>query len=491
MSMNEAKPLSQIQAELDAGTYTCRDLVQHYLDQIRQTEADIQSFLDLYEDDALTQADKVDQKREQGQQIGPLEGIPIGIKDNIVIKDRRCTCASKILSEFVSPYSATVIEKLTQAGMIMIGKLNMDEFAMGSSTENSAFQKTRNPWDLQRVPGGSSGGSASAVAAGQVPVSLGSDTGGSIRQPASYCGVVGVKPTYGRVSRYGLVAFASSLDQIGPLSRYVEDSAAILDVISGQDRHDATSSAQPPLSLRSQLKSNIKGLKIAVPEELFGDTIDDKIKAQVKAALDVYTAEGATWSLVNMDAFKMAISTYYIIAPAEASSNLARYDGVRYTSRADNCKSLTEMYVKTRGEGFGDEVKRRILLGTYVLSSGYYDAYYLKAQKVRTLIKQAYDRVFKDADLVLSPTVPTTAFKIGEKVDDPLAMYASDLATIPANMAGLPAISLPCGQVDGLPVGMQLTAPAFEEQRMMDAAYGFQLLSDHHLAQPKMALAKG
>lgn len=388
--------------------------------------------------------------------------MPIGIKDNIVTKDLRTTCASKILENFDPIYDATVMRKLEEAEAITIGKLNMDEFAMGSSTETSAFKKTKNPWNLEAVPGGSSGGSAAAVSAGEVPFALGSDTGGSIRQPAAFCGVVGLKPTYGRVSRFGLVAFASSLDQIGPITRTVEDNAYLLQVISGLDPMDSTSANVEVPDYISALTGDIKGLKIAVPKEYLGEGVSRESREAVLAALKVLEGLGAEWEEVSLPHSKYGIATYYLLASSEASANLARFDGVRYGYRSDNAETLIDMYKQTRAEGFGNEVKRRIMLGTFALSSGYYDAYYKKAQQVRTLIKKDFEDVFEKYDVIIGPTTPTPAFKIGEKIDDPLTMYANDILTINVNLAGVPAISVPCGFANGLPLGLQIIGKHFD-----------------------------
>ncbi|MED4880908.1 Asp-tRNA(Asn)/Glu-tRNA(Gln) amidotransferase subunit GatA, partial [Geobacillus stearothermophilus] len=392
--------------------------------------------------------------------------------------------ASKILYNFDPIYDATVMERLNAAGAITLGKLNMDEFAMGSSTENSGFQLTRNPWDLERVPGGSSGGSAAAVAAGEVPFALGSDTGGSIRQPAAFCGVVGLKPTYGRVSRFGLVAFASSLDQIGPITRTVEDNAYLLQAIAGVDPMDSTSANVPVPNYVEALTGDIKGLKIAVPNEYLGEGVDEGVRQSVLAALAVLEKLGATWEEVSLPHSKYALATYYLLASSEASANLARFDGVRYGYRTDNAKNLIDMYKLTRSEGFGAEVKRRIMLGTFALSSGYYDAYYKKAQKVRTLIKRDFENVFERYDVIIGPTTPTPAFKIGEKTSDPLTMYANDILTIPVNLAGVPAISVPCGFVDGLPVGLQIIGKHFDESTVYRVAHAFEQATDYHKQKP-------
>lgn len=461
------------------------DLTESIFSCIETQEPIIKSYITTFKESALEKAAQLDIQFSKGEDLPLLAGIPMAIKDNMHIKDKRSTCGSKMLEHFIAPFESTAIQRLTAQGVIYTGKANMDEFAMGSSTENSAFFTTSNPWNTDCVPGGSSGGSAASVAAGEAIVSLGSDTGGSIRQPAAFCGIVGVKPTYGRVSRYGLVAFASSLDQIGPFSRHVEDAAIVLESICGQDPHDATSSNVGVPAFSKQLKKEIKGLRIAVPKELFGDAIDDAIKEKVTCALDLLVQHGASYEEVSMASLNASIATYYIIAPAEASSNLARFDGVRYTQRAKAAQNLKEMFTRTRGEFFGPEVKRRIILGTFALSSGYYDAYYLKAQKARTLIKQDFNRVFEKFDVILSPTTPTLPFKKGEHTDDPLAMYLADLATIPANMAGLPALSLPCGFVEGLPVGMQLIGKAFDESMILNVGDFYQSVTDFHTQVPK------
>lgn len=447
------------------------DLIDEAFSRINQVDGKIKAFLTLNEEGARDAARAIDED-------GPAEdtllfGMPIGIKDNLVTKGLRTTCASHILENYDPLYDATVIEKVKAQKGIMIGKLNMDEFAMGSSTENSGFAETKNPWDLDRVPGGSSGGSAASVAAGEVLFALGSDTGGSIRQPSAYCGVVGMKPTYGRVSRYGLVAFASSLDQVGPITRTVEDNAFLLEAIAGVDRFDSTSADVPVPNYSEALTGDIQGLRVAVPSEYLGAGIDESVKEKIKAAIHQLESLGAVCEEVSLPHSKYAVPTYYLIASSEASANLARFDGVRYGIRAES-GDLIEMYKKSRSEGFGDEVKRRIMLGTFALSSGYYDAYYKKAQQVRTLIKQDFEKVLEDHDVIVGPTAPTTAFKIGEKVDDPLTMYANDILTIPVNLAGIPAISLPCGLAEGLPVGLQIIGKPFDEATIYRVAHAFE-----------------
>lgn len=462
------------------------DLVDESFKRIAEVEEKVQAFLTLNEEQARAKAKQLDEKLATEKEFGLLFGMPIGIKDNIVTKGLRTTCASKILYNFDPIYDATVVERLNEADAVTIGKLNMDEFAMGSSTENSGFQLTRNPWDLERVPGGSSGGSAAAVAAGEVPFALGSDTGGSIRQPAAFCGVVGLKPTYGRVSRYGLVAFASSLDQIGPITRTVEDNAYLLQVISGLDPMDSTSANVDVPDYVSALTGDIQGLKIAVPKEYLGEGVSDEVRQSVLQALKVLESLGATWEEVSLPHSKYALATYYLLASSEASANLARFDGVRYGYRTDNAKNLMEMYKQTRSEGFGNEVKRRIMLGTFALSSGYYDAYYKKAQKVRTLIKQDFENVFEKYDVIIGPTTPTPAFKIGEKTSDPLTMYANDILTIPVNLAGVPGISIPCGFVNGLPVGLQIIGKHFDESTIYRVAHAFEQATDYHKQKPTL-----
>jgi len=465
------------------------EITQEALDRIAQLESKLKSFLCVTADRALEQARQVDAKIAAGEEIGLLAGIPIAIKDNMCTEGIRTTCGSKILENFIPPYESTVTQKLAEAGAVMVGKTNMDEFAMGSSTENSAYQVTANPWDLERVPGGSSGGSAAAGAAGEAVVSLGSDTGGSIRQPASFCGVLGLKPTYGLVSRYGLVAYASSLDQIGPFGRCVEDVAILLQAIAGHDPKDATSLNLPVPDYVSALKPSLRaksGIKIGVIKETFGEGLDPIVEQTVTKAISVLQELGAEIQVVSCPRFRYGLPTYYVIAPSEASANLARYDGVKYGFRHPDAENLIEMYQKTRAQGFGAEVKRRIVVGTYVLSAGYYDAYYLKAQKVRTLIKEDFDRAFSQVEVLVCPTAPSTAFKAGEKTADPLSMYLSDLMTIPVNLAGLPGISVPCGFDDqGLPIGMQLIGKPLGESRLLEVANAYEKATDWHNYKPK------
>ena len=485
MSLFDHK-VSELQQMLQSKEISVRDLVSESYSRIKDVDGKVQAFLTLDEENAWKKADELDAKLAQGEAKGPLFGMPIGIKDNIVTKGLRTTCASKILDNFDPIYDATVMERLQQNETITIGKLNMDEFAMGSSTENSAFQKTANPWDLTAVPGGSSGGSAAAVAAGEVPFSLGSDTGGSIRQPASYCGVVGMKPTYGRVSRYGLVAFASSLDQIGPITRNVEDNAYLLQAIAGIDPMDGTSAHIEVPDFTKALTGDIKGLKIAVPKEYLGEGVSPEVRQSVLDSLKVLESLGASYEEVSLPHSKYALSTYYILSSSEASANLSRFDGVRYGHRTENAENLLEMYKKTRAEGFGDEVKRRIMLGTFALSSGYYDAYYKKAQKVRTLIKNDFEKVFDQYDVIVGPTAPTPAFKMGEKMSDPLTMYANDILTIPVNLAGVPGISVPNGFSNGLPLGLQIIGKHFDESTVYKVAHAFEQATDFHKQKPSL-----
>lgn len=474
--------ISKFQALYRRKDITAVSLLDHFYTETLPKDADISSVISHTKTVAYEIAREVDKRRERGDALPPLAGVPIGIKDNIHIAGERTTCGSKMLQNFVAPYDATVIKKCKDSLLLPVVKLNMDEFAMGSSTENSAFFPTKNPRNITRVPGGSSGGSAAAVAAGLLPITLGSDTGGSIRQPAAFCGVTGLKPTYGRVSRYGLVAFASSLDQIGPIATTAAECAAVLDVISGFDPKDATSANRAFVPL-SELKPSQKSLRIGVPKELMGKEIDPEVRACVESAIAWYEKKGHHITWITMPSFSAAVATYYIIAPAEASSNLARYDGVRYGYRAEKTGSLREMMAKSRGYGFGPEVKRRIVLGTYVLSAGYYDAFYGKAQAVRQMITQDFQTAFCDVDVLLTPTTPTVAFPLGAHSSDPLSMYLADIATIPVNMAGLPALSLPCGISEGLPVGMQLIGRHFDEQTLLELAHQFQLETTHHLSE--------
>lgn len=480
------KKLTELHDLLQKKEITVSDLVDESFQQIGKVEQDVQAFITLDEDKAREKAKALDEKLGTEEANGLLFGMPIGIKDNIVTKDLRTTCASKMLENFDPIFDATVMEKLNNAGMITIGKLNMDEFGMGSSTETSYFKKTRNPWNPDRVPGGSSGGSAAAVAAGEVPFALGSDTGGSIRQPAAFCGVVGLKPTYGRVSRYGLTAFASSMDQIGPITRNVEDNAYILQAISGVDPMDATSADLEVPNFAAALTGDVKGMKIAVPKEYLGEGVDAAVKQSVLDALKVLEKLGGEWEEVTMPHSEYGLAAYYLLSSAEASGNMARFDGVRFGYRSPNSKNLIDLYKNSRAEGFGEEVKRRIMLGTFVLSSGNYDVYYQKAMKVRTLIKKDFEEIFAKYDVILGPTTPTPAFKFGEKMTDPLTMYANDIFAIPVSLAGVPAISVPCGFVDGLPVGLQIIGKHFDEATVYRVAHAFEQATDFHKQKPQL-----
>ncbi|MEA5583125.1 Asp-tRNA(Asn)/Glu-tRNA(Gln) amidotransferase subunit GatA [Nodularia harveyana UHCC-0300] len=482
--------IRELHAQLIKKECSAVEITEKALARIQALEPKLHSFLHVTTEKALEQARSVDAKIAAGEEIGLLAGIPIGIKDNLCTQGIPTTCASRILENFVPPYESTVTQKLIDAGAVIIGKTNLDEFGMGSSTENSAYQITANPWDLSRVPGGSSGGSAAAVAADECVVSLGTDTGGSIRQPAAFCGVVGIKPTYGLVSRYGVIAYASSLDQVGPLGRTVEDAAIALNAIAGYDPQDSTSLKVDIPNYISNLKPNFrpKGkLRIGVIKETFGDGLDSVVEQAVTKAIDVLQGLGAEVHIISCPNFRYGVPSYYIIAPSEASANLARYDGVKYGFRAEDADNLLSMYTRTRSTGFGTEVKRRIMIGTYALSAGYYDAYYLKAQKVRTLIKQDFENAFKTVDVLVSPTAPTTAFKAGSKISDPLSMYLNDLMTIPVNLAGLPALSLPCGfDEQGLPIGMQLIGQVLREDQLFQVAYAYEQSTNWLINQPKL-----
>lgn len=464
--------LHKLYASGEAGpSEVCREI----LDRIERDNERLNAYITINRESALKRAAAMDADIQEAIRRKPLAGVPVAVKDNMVITGVRTTCGSRILGDYVPPYTATAVRKLEDAGAIIIGKTNLDEFAMGSSTENSAFGPVRNPVKEEFVPGGSSGGSAVAVAAGHMPIALGSDTGGSIRLPASFCGVVGLKPTYGRVSRYGLVAFASSLDQIGPFANSVSDAARALQVISGHDRCDSTSANVTVPDYLSALNGDVKGLRVGVPPECFGEGLDPEVKEKVEAGIRKLAARGAEIVEVGLPHTKYVIAVYYIVATAEASSNLARFDGVRYGFRAEDARSLSEMYRKTRDEGFGAEVKRRIMLGTFVLSSGYYDAYYEKAQRVRSMLVNDFAEAFRKCDVIATPTAPTPAFKIGEKSDDPLAMYLNDIYTVTINLAGVPAISVPCGRSSaGLPIGLQLIGNHFDEARLLNAAYAYE-----------------
>ncbi|MCC3358823.1 Asp-tRNA(Asn)/Glu-tRNA(Gln) amidotransferase subunit GatA [Bacillus sp. REN16] len=485
MSLFDHK-VSELHSLLHKKEISVSDLVEESFKRINTVDDKVQAFLTLNEENAKEYAKQLDEAVGNRDELGLLFGMPIGVKDNIVTKGLRTTAASKILENFDPIYDATVVQKLKSAQTVTVGKLNMDEFAMGSSNENSGFKAVKNPWDLERVPGGSSGGSAAAVAAGEVLFSLGSDTGGSIRQPAAFCGVVGLKPTYGRVSRFGLIAFASSLDQIGPVTRTVEDNAYLLQAISGVDPMDSTSANVDVPNYVSALTGDVKGLKIAVPKEYLGEGVNEEVRQSVLDALKVLEGLGATWEEVSLPHSKYALATYYLLSSSEASANLSRFDGVRYGYRTDNAENLIEMYKQSRSEGFGDEVKRRIMLGTFALSSGYYDAYYKKAQKVRTLIKKDFEDVFEKYDVIIGPTTPTPAFKIGENMEDPLTMYANDILTIPVNLAGVPGISVPCGFVEGLPLGLQIIGKHFDESTIYRVADAYEKATDHHKQKPQL-----
>ncbi|MCH8800602.1 MAG: Asp-tRNA(Asn)/Glu-tRNA(Gln) amidotransferase subunit GatA [Chloroflexi bacterium] len=477
--------IQEAHAQLTSRQISSVELTQACLDRIEAIEDRVQSFLTLTPEIALAQAEKADRMLAAGEG-GPLTGVPVQIKDVMCTEGVLTTCASRMLKNFVPVYNATVVEKLMGQGAVMLGKGNMDEFAMGSSCENSAFHPTRNPWDLDRVPGGSSGGAAASVASGETIYALGSDTGGSVRQPAALCGVVGLKPTYGLVSRYGLIAFASSLDQIGPVGRTVTDCALVLNAIAGHDPRDATSVAQEPKDYSASLGQDIKGLRLGVPEEYFVDGMDPGTRKAVEEAVITLEGLGASVRPVSLPTTRYALACYYIIAPSECSANLARYDGVKYGYSYQDTDDLWEAMEKTREYGFGPEVTRRVMLGTYALSSGYYDAYYLKAQQARTLIRQDFDRVFQEVDALVTPTSPVTAFKIGEKIGDPVQMYLIDVCTLPVNIAGLPGLSVPCGVSEGLPVGMQLIGPHFSEETLLRTAHAYEAATQWSDARPPL-----
>lgn len=466
---------------------TIEEITKSYVERIKEKEPEVESFVTVCEEQALEQAKMIQEKVEKGEITSPLAGIPIGIKDNMCTKGVKTTCSSKMLENFIAPYNATVVEKLEAEGIINLGKLNMDEFAMGASTEYSYFKKTKNPWNLNTVPGGSSGGSAAAVAADLVPWALGSDTGGSIRQPAAFCGVVGLKPTYGLVSRYGLVAFASSLDQIGPITKDVQDAAMLLNILAGHDEKDTTSQEREKEDYTKALVKDVRNMKIGVPKEFFGDGLNPEVRAKLEETIQTYKDLGAEVEEFSLDIATYSLATYYIIACAEASSNLGRFDGIRYGYRTQNYSSLKDIYKNSRSEGFGEEVKRRIILGTYVLSSGYYDAYYKKAQQVRTLVRNEFAKAFAKYDVILTPTSPTVAFEIGTRSNNPLEMYLADICTVSVNIAGLPGISIPCGvDSNNMPIGVQLIGNYFEESKLLQAAYTLEQtiqFRDHHRPQ--------
>jgi aspartyl-tRNA(Asn)/glutamyl-tRNA(Gln) amidotransferase subunit A len=502
---------TELLGDLSARKISSVELTQAYIDQICKRDGEVKAFLHLDADAALARAKEIDDRRAAGQPVGKLGGLPVAIKDVLCTAGQVTTCGSKMLEKFIPPYDATVVARLKAADAVLLGKTNMDEFAMGGSTENSAYFKTHNPWDLQRVPGGSSGGAAACLAASMAPLSIGTDTGGSIRQPAAFCGVVGLKPTYGRVSRYGLVAFASSLDQIGPMACSAADAALLLEVLAGHDPLDSTSADVPTVEYSKTVHEPLTGLRIGLVREHFGTGLDTEIDAAVRAAVQVYESLGAEVKDISLPHSKYGIATYYIIAPSEASSNLARYDGVHYGYRCDEKQMLADlaaeraalaakkderglknldsalvrMYRQSRAEGFGPEVKRRIMLGAYTLSAGYYDAYYLKALKVRRLIRGDYDAAFNEVDFIVGPTTPNPAFKLGEKTDDPLSMYLEDLYTVTTNLAGIAGISIPCGlTAGGLPIGLQMQARPFDEDRLLRAAHMFQKATDWHTRRP-------
>ena len=482
------KDITELGSMLSAKEISAEELAKVFIERTKAIDSKIGAFTSFDEADTLAAARQSDARRAKGETLGALDGIPVSLKDIVAHEGKPLTCSSKMLEKFISPYTATSVNNLKANGAVLWGRLNMDEFAMGSSCENSAFQKTYNPWDLSRVPGGSSGGSAAAVAAGECVVALGSDTGGSIRQPASFCGIVGVKPTYGLVSRYGLAAFASSLDQIGPFARTVRDSAIFLKALASYDAKDSTSVKLDIPDYAANLDANsLKGKRIGIPKEYFVDGMDAEVRAAVEKAIAHCKNLGAELVEISLPNTELAIPVYYIIATAEASSNLARYDGIRYTHRSDKADDVVDLYFKSRAEGFGEEVKRRIILGTYVLSSGYYDAYYLRAQKVRTLIRNDFVEAFKNVDVIMTPTVPSCAFKVGEKTADPLSMYLNDIFTINVNLAGLPALSLPCGfSGGGLPIGLQMIGKAFDEQNLLSYAYAYEQTAGFVGKHPKL-----
>lgn len=480
------KSAHEISQMIRKGETTSEEVTRCCLDRIEKNDDKLGVFLEVFADEAMENAKEVDRRLKNGEELPPLAGVPVGVKDNMCLKGHKTTCGSRMLENFISPYDATVVEKLKANGAVIMGKLNMDEFAMGSSNENSAFKKVKNPYDLERVPGGSSGGSAASVAAGEVYCSLGSDTGGSIRQPAAFCGVVGMKPTYGRVSRYGLVAFASSLDQIGPFARNVQDCALMMSVICGHDPKDSTSADVKDEDFAKSLSGDIKGMKIGVPTNYLGEGLDEGVRKVTLDTIERLKSLGAEIKEISLPLSEYALAVYYILASSEASSNLARFDGIRYTHRAKNFEDVTDLYFQSRSEGFGDEVKRRIMLGTYALSAGYYDAYYKKALKVKTRIIEEYRDTFKQVDMVMTPTTQGVAFKIGEKANDPLAMYLNDIYTVPVNIAGLPGISVPAGFSDKLPVGIQLIGNYFEEGKLLNAAYALEKTQDLSMFRPEL-----
>lgn len=475
--------LSELSQALHNGDITSVELTQHYLDRINQYNADLNAYITISEQSALAQAEAAD-KRLQQNTASKLTGIPLAHKDIFCTQGIRTSCASKMLDKFIAPYNATVVEKINAAGMVTLGKTNMDEFAMGSSNETSFYGEVKNPWDTNRVPGGSSGGSAAAVAANLAPIATGTDTGGSIRQPASLCNLTGLKPTYGRISRYGMIAFASSLDQAGPMAHNAEDAALLLNEMAGFDQRDSTSVDQAVPDYTTNLNDDLNGLRIGLPKEFFSEGLDAKVAATVETAIKAYESLGATIKEIALPNTDLAVPTYYVVAPAECSSNLSRMDGVRFGHRCEDPQDLLDLYQRSRGEGFGAEVKRRIMIGTYALSAGYYDAYYLKAQQCRRLIRDDFQQAFKEVDVIMGPTAPTTAFNLGDKTDDPIAMYLADIYTISTNLAGLPGISIPAGFVDGLPVGLQIIGNYFDESRLLNVAHQYQQQTDWHQQSP-------
>lgn len=478
------KSLSELSAALQSGEVSSVELTQHYLDRINNYNGDLNAFITVTEERALEQAKAAD-KLLADKNAGPLTGIPLAHKDIFCTKGVRTSCASKMLDKFIAPYDATIVEKIDAAGMVTLGKTNMDEFAMGSSNETSFYGPVKNPWDTGRVPGGSSGGSAAAMAARLAPVATGTDTGGSIRQPASLCNLTGLKPTYGRISRYGMIAFASSLDQAGPMAASAEDAAWLMNIMSGFDERDSTSVERDVPDYTATLNDSLEGLTIGLPKEYFGEGLDPKVAETVQAAIKTYESLGATLKEITLPNSALAVPTYYVVAPAECSSNLSRMDGVRFGHRAEDPKDLMDLYTRSRGEGFGEEVKRRIMIGTYALSAGYYDAYYLKAQQCRRLIRDDFLKAYEEVDVIMGPSAPTPAFRFGEKTDDPVAMYMEDIYTINVNLAGLPGISIPAGFIDGMPVGLQIIGNYFDEARLLNVAHKYQQETDWHQQVPE------
>jgi len=483
--MYHTKTLSELSAMLEAGEVTSVQLTEHFLKRIKDHDGEINSFITITEEQALKAAAEADANRKAGN-AGPLTGVPVAHKDIFCTKGVKTSCGSKMLDNFESPYDATVVEKMQQAGVIMLGKTNMDEFAMGSSNETSFYGAVRNPWNTNAVPGGSSGGSAASVAARLAPASTGTDTGGSIRQPASFCGITGLKPTYGRVSRYGMIAFASSLDQAGPMAQSAEDCALLLNAMSGFDPKDSTSLEKEVPDYTADLNKPLKGLKIGLPKEYFGEGLGDEINTVVQKAIEEYKTMGAEIKEISLPNTHLAVPVYYVVAPAECSSNLSRFDGVRFGHRCEDPQDLEDLYKRSRGEGFGDEVKRRILVGTYALSAGYYDAYYIKAQQLRRMISDDFTKAFEQVDVIMGPSAPETAFNVGEKSDDPISMYLSDIYTIAVNLAGLPGMSIPAGFSNNMPVGLQIIGKHFDESRLLNVAHQYQQKTDWHLQIPEV-----